>query len=59
MGSLTLSNMGDKIRYVQFLNDASEIRFRVERDESKNDVILQLPIQKPKSEIPVLEIYLK
>jgi hypothetical protein len=31
----------------------------VGRDKSKNDVILQLPVQKPQTEIPVLEIYLK
>jgi alpha-L-fucosidase len=59
MGSLTLPNMADKVKYVQFLHDASEIRFRVGRDESKNDITLQLPIQKPQTEIPVVEIYLK
>ncbi|MDP3001867.1 MAG: alpha-L-fucosidase [Bacteroidales bacterium] len=59
MGSLTLPNTADKIKYIQFLHDASEIRFRVGRDETKNDITLQLPIQKPQSEIPVLEIYLK
>jgi alpha-L-fucosidase len=59
MGSLTLPNMADKVKYVQFLHDASEIRFRVGRDETKNDITLQLPVQKPQSEIPVLEIYLK
>ena len=59
MGSLTLPNMTDKVKYVQFLHDASEIRFRVGRDEAKKDIALQLPIQKPPVEIPVLEIYLK
>ncbi|MFA5818569.1 MAG: alpha-L-fucosidase [Bacteroidales bacterium] len=59
MGSLTLPNTADKIKYIQFLHDASEIRFRVGRDESKNDITLQLPVQKPQTEIPVLEIYLK
>jgi alpha-L-fucosidase len=59
MGSLTLPNMADKVKYVQFLHDASEIRFRVGRDENKNDITVQLPIQKPPVEIPVLEIYLK
>ena len=28
MGSLTLSGMADKVRYIQFLHDASEIKFR-------------------------------
>jgi alpha-L-fucosidase len=59
MGSMTLANMADKVRYVQFLHDASEIRFRTGRDEAKNDVIVTLPVQKPQSEIPVLEVYLK
>ena len=58
MGSLTLTNMADKVKYVQFLHDASEIRFQVS-DESKNDLNLSLPVQKPESEIPVLEVYLK
>jgi alpha-L-fucosidase len=59
MGSLTLPNMADKIKYVQFLHDASEIKFTVGSDENKNDVLLQLPVLKPPTEIPVLEIFLK
>ena len=59
MGSLTLKNMADKVKYIQFLHDASEIRFRAGRDEGKNDIVLQLPVLKPHSEIPVLEVYLK
>ncbi|MEI6050599.1 MAG: alpha-L-fucosidase [Bacteroidota bacterium] len=59
MGSLTLPDMADKVKYVQFLHDASEIRFRTGRDEEKNDLILSLPVQKPPVEIPVLEVYLK
>ncbi len=59
MGSLTLPDMADKVKYVQFLHDASEIRFRTGRDEAKNDLILSLPVQKPPVEIPVLEVYLK
>jgi alpha-L-fucosidase len=59
MGSLTITNMADKVKYIQFLHDASEIRFRVGRDDNKNDITLQLPVQKPPVEIPVLEIYLK
>jgi alpha-L-fucosidase len=59
MGSLTLPNMADKVKYVQFLHDASEIIFSAGRDESKNDIYLQLPVQKPPTGIPVLEIFLK
>jgi alpha-L-fucosidase len=35
LGKPYLSNMADKVRYVQFLHDASEIRFRAGSDESK------------------------
>jgi alpha-L-fucosidase len=59
LGKLTLPDMADKIKYVQFLHDASEIRFRTGNDTGKNDIILELPVQKPQSEIPVLEIFLK
>lgn len=59
MGSLTLTNMGDKVKYIQFLHDASETKFRSGRDEAKNDLILSLPVQKPPVEIPVLELILK
>ncbi len=58
MGSLTLNGMAGKIKYIQFLHDASEIRFSPAGD-NKNDLVLQLPILKPRSEIPVLEVYLK
>jgi alpha-L-fucosidase len=59
MGSLTLSNMADKVKYVQFLHDASEIVFTTGRDENRNDLYLDLPVLKPNTEIPVLEVYLK
>ncbi|HUU99838.1 MAG TPA: alpha-L-fucosidase [Bacteroidales bacterium] len=59
MGRVTLKNAADKVKYVQFLHDASEIRFTVGRDDAKNDITLQLPILKPPVEIPVLEVYLK
>jgi alpha-L-fucosidase len=51
--------MADKVKYVQFLHDASEIRFRAGDEERKNDLDLSLPVQKPQVEIPVLEVYLK
>lgn len=59
MGSLYLQNMGDKVWYVQFLHDASEISFRAGTNETKNDLTLSLPVLKPDVEIPVLEVYLK
>jgi alpha-L-fucosidase len=59
MGSLTIPNGLDKIKYVQFLHDASEISFRAGSGENKNDALLSLPVLKPGTEIPVVEIYLK
>lgn len=59
MGSLTLKNMADKVKYIQLLNDASEVRYTTGRDAAANDLQLSLPIQKPPVEIPVLEVFLK
>ncbi len=59
MGRLTLKNIGDKVKYIQFLHDASEIRYSTGRDEAQNDITLQLPVEKAPVEIPVLEVYLK
>jgi alpha-L-fucosidase len=59
MGTMTLTGMADKARYIQFLHDASEIRFSKGEGISANDLVLQLPVQKPPVEIPVLEVYLK
>jgi alpha-L-fucosidase len=59
LNKLTMKNMSGKIKYVQFLHDASEINFSAGNDESKNDVIMQLPVLKPPVEIPVLEVVLK
>ncbi len=59
MGSIVLSNMADKTKYVQFLHDASEIQFRRGEGDNRNDLYLDLPILKPDVEIPVLEVYLK
>ena len=55
MESLNVS-FGDKIKYVQFLHDGSEIKFSKLKD---NVFRLSLPILKPDTEIPVLEIFLK
>jgi alpha-L-fucosidase len=59
MGSMTLTDMADKVKYIQFLHDASEIRFSRGRDEMSDNLNLQLPVLKPSVEIPVLEVYLK
>ncbi len=59
MGNLTLKNMGDKVKYIQFLHDASEIKYRAGNGAERNNLQLQLPVQKPPVEIVVLEVILK
>jgi len=65
MKNFLLKAYGDKVKYAQFLHDASEIKMgkpyghgmREERHE--NDLNLLLPVNKPGVEIPVIELYLK
>ena len=59
MGRLNLKGMNDKIKYVQFLHDASEVKFSTGSGEDAGTLSLQLPMQKPPVEIAVLEVYLK
>lgn len=55
----------DKIKYAQFLHDASELRisqphgYWIKQETGENDVNLRLPVNKPNVEIPVIEIFLK
>jgi len=51
--------MAEKVKYIQFLHDASEIKFSRRDEGNTADLVLQLPVLKPNSEIPVLEVYLK
>ncbi len=63
--NFTLKGMSDKIEYVQFLHDASEIKISdpaghwIKQEIDAGDVNLRLPINKPPVEIPVIEIFLK
>lgn len=65
--SLHLKNFKDKFSYAQLLNDGSEIKFKQDikpgghttETVSENDVILELPVQAPNTEIPVIELFLK
>jgi len=59
MGRINLAGMAEKVKYVQFLHDASEIKFTPGTGEDAGNLALQLPIQKPPVEIPVLEVFLK
>ncbi len=60
-----LKGFGDKVKYAQFLHDASEIKMGkpyghwVQQETTENDINLLLPINKPNVEIPVIELYIK
>jgi len=56
---INLAGLAGKVKYAQFLHDASEIRFGPGRGEGSGDLSLALPVRKPPVEIPVLEIFLK
>jgi len=67
LGVLTLKGMKGKIKYAQFLHDASEIRFTEKKGyitigqekQAAEDINLIIPVNKPPVEIPVIEILLK
>jgi alpha-L-fucosidase len=65
--SLHLPGYAGKFKYAQLLNDASEIRFRTQTQSGSHtvetsqtgDVILELPVQRPNVEVPVIELFLE
>ncbi len=63
--NFTLHGYNDKVKYAQFLHDASEIRITAPRgawmkqELSQNDINLLLPVTKPEIEIPVIELILE
>ncbi len=59
LNRLTLKNMADRVRYVQFLNDASEVNMTIVKNDAGGDLVLSLPVHKPPVEIPVLEVFMK
>jgi len=54
-GVLTLSGYAGKVKYVQFLNDHSEIANKT----NNADLVVTLPKRKPPYEIPVVELTLQ
>jgi alpha-L-fucosidase len=54
--TLLLPGYKYKVKYIQFLHDASEIKTKNEND---NDITLLLPEHKPNIEVPVVEIMLQ
>ena len=63
--NLTLSGYAGKIKYAQFLHDASEIKISqrtehgMKEGENTGSINLSLPVIKPNVEIPVIELILK
>jgi alpha-L-fucosidase len=66
---LYLGGLANRVKYAQLLNDASEIKFFTE-EPNKNalhtkiecppdTLFIELPIQKPNVEVPVVELFLK
>jgi alpha-L-fucosidase len=59
--SLTLPGYKGKVKYIQFLHDASEIRVKNDGSAASaaNDLVLSLPAMKPPVKVPVIELILK
>lgn len=66
--SLRLPNMGGKVKYAQFLHDGSEVvtyevnaehESMVSSEDNTGDLILQIPVIKPNTPVPVIELILK
>ena len=67
-GFIKLKGLGNKIDYVQFLHDGSEIPFTAKQfvhmgdkviGEGDNDVVINVPRLVPNQVVPVIEIFLK
>jgi alpha-L-fucosidase len=54
-GKLILPGYAGKVRYVQLLNDDSEIKSA----DAGDDLSLTLPVKKPPYDIPVIELILR
>ena len=63
--NFTLKGMKGKVKYAQFLHDASEVQIREPHGHwskkvlEEGDINLALPVNKPEVEIPVIEVFLK
>lgn len=62
--NFTLKGMNGKVKYAQFLHDASEIQMKekhgywIKEEVAAGDLNLSLPVVKPNVEIPVIELIL-
>jgi alpha-L-fucosidase len=62
MKHIRVKGLAGKVEYAQLLNDASEVHIHTELHGEKagdDEIILQLPIQKPNVAVPVIELFLK
>jgi alpha-L-fucosidase len=65
MKNFLMKGYGDKVKYAQFLHDASEVIIGkpyghwIQQETGENDINLLLPVNKPNVEIPVIELFLK
>ncbi len=50
-----IRGLAGKVKYAQFLHDASEVLYK----EDNDDIVLQLPVVKPNTQIPTIELFLK
>ena len=62
--NFTLKGMKGKVKYAQFLHDASEVKISapyghwMKQELGEGDINLSLPVNKPSVEIPVIELIL-
>lgn len=64
---LELHGLAGRVEYVQFLADGSELRFTEGRAEhfslgaaeGEDLLVIELPVQKPDGEVPVIELFLR
>lgn len=54
-----LPGLAGKVEYAQFLHDASEVRFSDHQEGQERGVRLNLPVQAPDVEVPVVELFLR
>ncbi len=65
MKNFMIKGFGNKVKYAQFLHDASELKISkpyghwIKQEVGENDINLSLPVTKPNVEVPVMEIFLK
>jgi len=63
--SITFQGFNGKVRYAQFLHDGSELKLATthgawgKENTADQDIKLSIPVTKPNTEIPVIELFLK